>query len=136
MKKIVAYASLLALAACAQPAEEDVDASPDQTSVEQITPLAVDGGPLAGAYSTVDAEGTEALWTLAEDGTFTLETDGADPVSGTYTNTDGDTGSTFCADPEGDDAGEVCFAISIPGEDGRWTATDPEGNVLQVTRAE
>ena len=130
MKKWIALASMAALAACAEaeaPAPE-----PTEEVVEAAT--AIDGGPLAGAYQTTDTEGTEAMWTLAEDGTFTLETEGEDPVSGTYTNTPGDEGATFCADPDGDEAGETCFAISVPGEDGSWTATDPDGNVLTVSR--
>lgn len=132
MRLFIALASATALAACSQ--AEAPESEAEEPAAE--APSAVDGGPLAGAYTTTDASGTEAVWTLAEDGTFTLETEGEDTVSGTYTNEDGDDGSTFCADPEGDEAGETCFAISVPGEDGSWTATDPDGNVLNVSRVE
>ena len=130
MRKLIALAGIAALAACQQ-AE-----APAEEAMEEVAeaPTGIDGGPLAGTYNTVGADGAAATWTLAEDGTFTLAADGADPVSGTYTNTPGDEGATFCADPEGDEAGETCFAISVPAEDGSWTATDPDGNVLTVTR--
>lgn len=133
MKKLIACAGVLALAACSQPAETEAE---PEAPVEEPVAMAVDGGTLAGAYSSIGADGTEALWTLAADGTFTLETAGADPVTGTFTNTDTETGATFCADPAGDEVGEICYAISTPGEDGSWTATDPAGNVLAVTRKE
>jgi len=133
MKQIVMIAAIGALAACSEaeaPAPEPTD------TATAAAPLAIDGGPLAGSYSTTDAEGGEAVWTLAEDGTFTLVAEGVDPVAGTYTNTPNEDGTAkFCADPEGDEAGETCYAISVPGEDGSWTATDPDGNVLTVKRA-
>ncbi|WFL77161.1 hypothetical protein P7228_14380 [Altererythrobacter arenosus] len=132
MKRWIALASVAALAACSE-AEAP---APEPTEEVVEVPMAVDGGPLAGSYATTDSNGGKAVWTLAEDGTFTLAADGADPVTGTYSNTPGDDGATFCADPEGDDAGETCFAISNPAEDGTWTATDPDGNVLTVSRSE
>jgi len=131
MKKILISASILALAACSQPEEP----APIEEEVAEA-PAAVDGGPLAGSYNTVDADGQSAVWTLAEDGTFTLAAEGVDPVSGTYTNTTGEDGDTFCADPEGDEAGETCWAISTPAEDGSWTATAEDGSVLTVNRTD
>lgn len=134
MKKLIACAGVLTLVACGQPAE--TEAEPEEVVEEEAVAMAVDGGTLVGAYSTTSEDGTEAVWTLANDGTFTLETEGVDPVTGTYTNTDTETGATFCADPEGDEAGEICYDISTPAEDGTWTATDPDGNVLAVSRKE
>jgi len=131
MKKIALIAGVLALAACAEAEAPE----PEPTEEVAEAPMAIDGGPLAGSYSTTDSEGTASVWTLAEDGTFTLVTEGMDPVTGTYTNTPGENGATFCADPEGEEAGETCFAISVPAEDGSWTATDPDGNVLNVSRS-
>lgn len=132
MRKWIALVSVAALAACAE-AE-----APVEEPVEEVVeaPTAVDGGPLAGTYTTVDGDGVNSTWTLAEDGTFTLASEGVDPVTGTYTNTPGEDGATFCADPDGEDAGETCFAISTPDEDGTWTATDPDGNVLTASRSE
>jgi len=129
---ILISASILALAACSQAEAPE----PVEEEAVEAAPAAVDGGPLAGSYNTVDADGQAAVWALAEDGTFTLSAEGVDPVSGTYTNTSGDEGDTFCADPEGDDAGETCWAISEPAEDGSWTATAEDGSVLNVTRAD
>ena len=132
MRKILISASILALAACSQ-AEE-----PAPVEEEEVVeaPAAIDGGPLAGSYNTVDADGQSAIWELAEDGTFTLTAEGVDPVTGTYTNSSGEDGDTFCADPDGDEAGKTCWAISVPGEDGSWTATADDGSVLTVNRAD
>lgn len=130
MKKWIGLAGTVALAACQQ-AEAP---APETTEEAAAAPMAIDGGPLAGTYNTVDAEGTAAVWTLADDGTFTLAAEGTDPVTGTYTNTSGDDGDTFCADPEGDDTPETCWAIGKPGDDGSWTATAADGSVLTVTR--
>ncbi len=134
MRILIATASAFALAACSQ--AEAPEPEVEEPAAEAEASTIVDGGPLAGAYSTVSADGVEASWTLAEDGTFTLETEGEDVVTGTYRNEDGEDGSKFCADPAGDEAGEICFALSVPGDDGSWTATDPDGSVLTVTRAE
>ncbi len=138
MKRLLIVASCLAIAACgeaAAPVEEEAAVEEVAAEVAEA-PAAVDGGPLAGSYNTVDADGQSAVWTLAEDGTFTLAAEGVDPVSGTYTNTTGEDGDTFCADPEGDEAGETCWAISTPAEDGSWTATAEDGSVLTVNRAD
>ncbi len=138
MKKLIACAAVIALAGCGGEAEPEAETpemeAPEQAATEDVA-RAIDGGPLAGTYDTVDVDGNESVWTLNDDGTFTLETAGEDPVSGTYTNVVNDDGGTFCADPEGEEAGETCFAISQPGEDGTWTATDPDGNVLKASRA-
>lgn len=133
MKKIVLAASILGLAACSQPEEA---APVEEEEVVEAAPAAVDGGPLAGSYNTVDADGQSAIWSLAEDGTFTLTAEGVDPVTGTYTNTSGEDGDTFCANPEGDDTDETCWTISVPAEDGSWTATAADGSVLTVNRAD
>lgn len=132
MKKLIALASVITLAACQQ-AEAP---APEPTEEAAAVPLAIDGGPLAGTYNSVDAEGAKAVWTLADDGTFSLAAEGADPVTGTYTNTPNDDGATFCADPAGDDTPEACWAIGKPAEDGSWTATAEDGIVLTVSRSE
>ena len=129
---ILISASIIALAACSQ---AEAPAPVEEEAVE-AAPAAIDGGPLAGSYNTVDGDGQAAIWNLADDGTFTLSAEGVDPVTGTYTNTSGEGGDTFCADPAGDDAGETCWAIGEPGEDGSWTATAEDGSVLTVTRAD
>lgn len=132
MKNFAIIAAVGMVAACSQSEAP----APEPTEEAAAAPLAIDGGPLAGSYASTDADGNTAVWTLAEDGTFTLAAEGVDPVTGTYTNTPKDDGTaTFCADPEGDDAGETCYAISAPGEDGSWTATDPDGKVQTVKRA-
>ena len=135
MKILYAMVATVALAACSQAEAPEEEAATEEVVAE--VPMAVDGGTLAGTYNTVDGDGGNAVWTLADDGTFTLAAEGADPVAGTYTNTPNEDGSaTFCADPDGDEAGETCFAISNPNSDGGWTATDPDGNVLTVSRGE
>ena len=127
MKRLIALSSVVVLAACGSEAPPPA-AEPTEEVAE--APTAIDGGPLAGSYSTVDAEGNEAVWTLFEDGTFSLAAEGMDPVTGTFTSED----TEFCADPSGDDEGESCWTLTEPGEDGSWTATAEDGSVLTVTR--
>ncbi|MFZ9396098.1 MAG: hypothetical protein ACO25F_08580 [Erythrobacter sp.] len=128
MQKIILLTSILALAACAKPAEEAPAPAAEETA--SAAPTAVDGGPVAGTYNVEGPDGAASVWALAEDGTFTLTAEGVDPVTGTYTSE----GDTFCADPEGEEAAEVCYKQAI-GDDGTWTSTDPDGGVSKVARA-
>lgn len=127
MKKWIALASVAALAACAEP--EAPAPEPVEEEVAEA-PTAIDGGPLAGSYDTVDPDGNNAKWTLFDDGTFSLAAEGVDPVTGTFTSED----TKFCADPAGDEEGESCWTLTEPSEDGSWTATGEDGVVLTVTR--
>lgn len=137
MKTIIAVAALAVLSACGGSAPEDTTEEPAAAAPAAEVAMAVDGKPLAGSYNSVATDGSKSVWTLADDGTFTLTADGTDPVSGKYVNTANDDGTAkFCADPDGDDAAEVCYAISAPGADGGFTSTDPEGNVFTVARAD
>lgn len=126
MRKTLALAGILVLAACSK-AEAP---APEPTEEAAAAPTAIDGGPLAATYNVEGPDGAASVWTLAEDGTFTLTAEGVDPVTGTYTSE----GDQFCADPEGEDAGQVCYTQAI-GADGTWTSTDPEGAVSKVVRA-
>ena len=126
MRKLVVIASIAVLAACSEPEAP----APEPTEEAAAAPTAVDGGPVAGTYNVEGPDGTASVWTLAEDGTFTLTAEGVDPVTGTYTSE----GDQFCADPEGEDRPAVCYTQTI-GEDGSWTSTDPDGGVSKVVRA-
>lgn len=137
---LIATAIAVALTGCSQPEApadlEQVEENLDDAGLANAGPTAVDGGPIAGAFNTVDSDGTEAIWTLNADGTFTLAANGLDPVTGTYTNTDSDNGAEFCAEPDDADAGKLCWDLTRPGDDGSWTATADDGSVLTVTRVE
>lgn len=126
MRKAFALAAVLVLAACSK---EEAPA-PEPTEEAAAAPTAIDGGPIAATYNVEGPDGVASVWTLAEDGTFTLTSEGVDPVTGTYTSE----GDQFCADPEGEEAAQVCYTQAI-AEDGTWTSTDPEGAVSKVTRA-
>ena len=126
MRKTLALAGILVLAACSE-AEAP---APEPTEEAAAAPTAIDGGPIAATYNVEGPDGAASVWTLAEDGTFTLTAEGVDPVTGTYTSE----GDQFCADPEGEDAGQICYTQAI-GADGAWTSTDPEGAVSKVVRA-
>lgn len=126
MHKLVAIASIVLLAACSEPEAP----APEPTEEAAAAPTAIDGGPVAATYNVEGPDGAASVWILAEDGTFTLTSEGVDPVMGTYTLE----GDLFCADPEGEDTAAVCYTQAI-GEDGTWTSTDPDGAVSKVTRA-
>ena len=139
---IVATVLGLAITGCSKPVApadlEQVEGNLDSTEAAGARPITVDGGTVAGTFNTVDIDGAEAIWTINEDGTFTLAANGLDPVTGTYININSENGAVFCAKPNDADAetGDLCWDLSHPGEDGSWTATADGGSVLVVTRVE
>lgn len=76
MKKIVAAAALVALAACSKPAPEpevvDTAAAFAETSAPEATPvsLAADGKPSVGVYKVTAADGKVITEEVKADGTY------------------------------------------------------------------
>ena len=122
--------------ACSKPAAPDDMEQAEQSNVaEPAASVASDeSGAMIGAFSFVDDQGSEAIWTLDQDGSFTLAADGIDPVNGSYTHSETDNGARLCATPDDADAGEICWDLTSPVEDGSWTATADNGAVLTVSR--
>jgi len=137
---IIATVLGLAMTGCSKPDApadlEQVEGNLDSAGIAGAGPITVDGGTVAGTFSTVDTDGAEAIWTMNEDGTFTLAANGLDPVTGTYINITSENGAVLCAKPDDADAGDLCWDLSRPGEDGSWTATSDDGSVLTMTRVQ
>ncbi len=128
MKKIIAVAAVLSVAACAQPeAEEEMT---EEAVVEEVAAGPMDGVGGPGTYEVTYSDGSVGTFTAAEDGTYSA-TVGDDAGTGTITEQDGKT----CFDADGDDAGAVCWTNSEVGEDGSWTSTSDEGDVVTVRPA-
>lgn len=124
MKKLVALASVAALAACSQ---SETPAAEDPVAVETprvaITP---------GFYETMNSEGTIGGAELMQDGSYrTFDRAGADTGNGTWTNV----GKRTCFDPSGDDP-EICYTGGEPDEDGRFDASSDGGIMITVRPVE
>jgi hypothetical protein len=120
MKKWIAAASFVAIAACAEPAptEEATEAPVEETAM-------MPGGP--GTYEVTYADGTVGMLTTAEDGTFSA-TIGDESGMGTVTEVDG----KVCFDAEGDEEEATCWTNSEVAEDGSWTSTSDAGETVTV----
>lgn len=120
MKKLIAAASVLAIAACAEPA-------PTEEAVEEVVEEAAaePGGP--GTYEVTYADGSVGMLTTSEDGTFSA-TLGDEAGSGTVTEVDG----KVCFDADGDEEGATCWTNSEVAEDGSWTSTSDDGETVTV----
>lgn len=127
MKKLALIAAFAALSACSQEAEEPADTTAMEEAVPAET-MAMEEDP-AGTYDVKMADGTMGTTVINADGTYTDTGADGTTQSGTFVRKDG----KDCFDPEGDDP-EMCWTVSEPAADGSFTATDPEGNTVTVTR--
>lgn len=129
MKKLIAIASIAALAACSKPADETP--APADTAMAEATP-AVDTGTAPGTYTETDATGAPAgTTTINADGTFETTDAKGTVTKGTYARKDG----KDCFTTEGQSE-EVCWTVTAPAADGSFTATNPDGSiVLTITPA-
>jgi len=110
------------LAACNQEAPAD-DVVADEAPAEAAAPAV--GGP--GTYEVTYADGTVGTMTRAEDGTFTAKR-GEESATGKVTEADG----KACFDVDGDEEGPRCWTAGEVAEDGSWTATADDGEVVTV----
>lgn len=123
MTKLLAATAILALTACAEQEAEDAMAE------EAVEETAAVGGP--GTYEVTYADGSVGTLTSNEDGTFSAMI-GEEAGTGTYTEEDG----KVCFDADGDEEGAMCWTNSEPGEDGSWTSTSDDGEVVTVRLVE
>ncbi len=126
MKKILVVAGLTVLAACSQ-AEAP---APEPTEEEAAAPAANQG---PGTFEVTYADGSVGTVTTTEDNKFTA-TLGEETGAGTITVD----GNTICFDAEGDDPEQPtrCWTNGDVGEDGSWTSTADDGEIVTVRRVE
>ncbi|MDE1466606.1 hypothetical protein [Aurantiacibacter sp. D1-12] len=122
MRKIVSVCAVLALVACAQPAEDEAtDEIADEAMAEETASI-------AGTYEGTTDEGEEWTGIINEDGTTEIVMGGEVVDSGTW-RTDEAGATCFTMQPqEGEEeATENCYTFSEPGEDGSVVVTNAEG---------
>ena len=124
MKKLIAAASVLAIAACAEPAP--VEEAPEEVA-EEAAPAT--GGP--GTFEVTYADGSVGMLTTSEDGSFSAML-GEESGSGTVTEVDG----KVCFDADGDEEGATCWTNSDVADDGSWTSTSDDGETVTVRPVE
>ena len=119
MKKLVIAASILALAACAKPAEEAAPAA------EETAAAAVG----AGTFDYASADGAMAgRIVMNEDGSFEDTRADGTVATGTWRASEGQT--CFTEATEG--AAEVCWKDEEPGADGSFNSTSADGVTVKV----
>ena len=127
MRLLIIGAAALVLVGCKQEAPAD-DAATAEAEPAAESAMASVGGP--GAYEVTYADGTTGTLTSTADNTFTA-TRGEETINGTVSETDG----KVCFDIEGDDTEARCWTNSAVGEDGSWTSTADDGEVVTVKPA-
>lgn len=120
MHKFVIFVATVALAACSESGEDQVD----QTAEVQAT---TEGAGLFD-YSSADGTATGRM-DMRADGTYTDYQDGAEPRTGTWYATESET----CMRDDAEGSEEMCWADSEPDENGTFTSTSPTGEVANVT---
>lgn len=130
MKKLIAIASIAALAACqSEPAEEPVA---EETVTEAPEAVTVANGSAPGTYEATAADGTVMTTVINEDGTYTdSDAEGNVVAEGNWAVVDGKT----CFTPTTEGVEAMCFTESEPAEDGSFTATPDEGDPVTVRPA-
>lgn len=126
MKNLALIAAVAALSACSQEAEEPADTVAMETPAPAETTTM---GDTAGTYDVKRYNGGNGTTVINDDGTYTDTGPDGTTQSGTFARKDG----KHCFDPKGDEP-EVCWTFNEPGADGSFTATDPEGHTVIVTR--
>lgn len=127
MRKVLVFATVLALGACAETAPE-ADPAPEAEATEDA---GVDMSAWVGDYALVYDDGSEASLSIAADGAYTAS-NGEDTVNGAITMGDG---GAFCYTAEGSDDTE-CWTNGDANDDGSWVATSDAGRSATVTRLE
>ncbi len=131
MKKIIAVATLAALAACS-PAEDAAEAEAPDAAAEEAMVMAADGGAPYGTFKITNAEGAVLTEVINEDGTFTSTDEAGETTTGTWAQKPGE----FCTTVDAEGAEEQCFAETV-NDEGQWTSVDPDdGEVSIVERVE
>lgn len=118
MKKLIAFGAVLALAGCSQEAADEPIA--EEVVAEEAVPEKV----VTNAFDVTGDDGETTSLVLYDDGTFLFG-----EMTGTYSEKDGMT--CYVAD-EGEGE-ETCWSAAVEGEDGTWTSTSEDGEVVTLT---
>ena len=137
MRKIVIAASLVALAACSNPAPEPETAATEEpvaVTTETVTTLAADGKPSTGKFEVTTAKGEKFTADVKPDGTFAVT--GAD---GTVVDTgkwEQKSPEQYCETSDKPDSKQVCFTEKVDDK-GVYTSFNPvTGETSTVVRIE
>ena len=123
MKKLIAVAAFVSLAACGGGADEPAeDATLDEAAAE-VTPTTN-----AGTYSSSTEDGTPVSVTLNADGTYIVMQDEEQVESGTWE----DNVRGTCLTAEGGD-GEDCWTITPGAEEGMMDITGSDGTTASYS---
>jgi len=130
MRKFMILAAPLALVACAEEAVEEVPVE-DEVGETEAAAMTTANGTAPGTYTVTTADGTSGIAVLNDDGTSQdMDADGNVLNESTWAVVDGQT----CFTSTGEDGETVeCWTESEPAEDGSFTATSDEGEVVTVS---
>ncbi|APE28846.1 hypothetical protein [Aurantiacibacter gangjinensis] len=122
MKKLIAIAGAMALAACGGDAEEPAETGADETAVAPMNDATA-----PGTYTSTTEDGQEVVVTLANDGTYTVTEGGEQMDAGTWEDTENGT----CLTAPG--AEPTCFDITPGSENGMYDITGPDGQAMSYS---
>ncbi len=124
MKKIVALASVFALAACG--GSEADQAAGEDVAMEDAGPAMPDS---AGTYMAANEDGAEWVLVLNDDGSYEESVGGEVAASGPWE----DTMRGTCLKAEGVE-GEQCYNIPEAAADGTVAINAPDGTPIAATK--
>ena len=125
MRKLIACAAIVALAACSQPAPEP--AAEEETAAAEPAAEA----PVPGDYTVTYEDGSEAPFTINADGTWSGTNTAGEAGNGTYVFADGKT--CFTSDPPNEN--DTCWTASPTEADGTFSSVSDNGVTVTVKPA-
>lgn len=126
MKKLIAIAGIMSLAACGG------DADVEEAAVEEVAVAEVSSA--AGTYTGTSEEGSVWSSVLNDDGTYQDTEDGEVTETGSWSDSDGQV--CFVPDvAEGEEPEATsCFTMGEVAEDGRVVITNAEGEEMTIQK--
>lgn len=136
MKRIIAVAALVALAACSKPAEEPAapaEATAEAAPAAATEALAADGKPSVGKYKVTRADGSVAMEDVRADGTYVTTLADGKTETGKWEQKGP---NLYCVTEDKEGAKQKCLAEQVDDK-GVYTSKDPDtGEVSTVVRVE
>ena len=139
MKKLLLFASALAVTACSQANEADTQEVADEAPAEETATLAADGAATPGLYRITTSEGEIYMEDVKADGTYTTSNEAGELVeTGQWRQPSPDQYCTIVDEAyrdEDDDGSEKCNSETIDAA-GVWTSVNEDGETAIVERAD